>query len=131
MFMRMMINRRLVRAGGLVGVLLASLGLLTCVAGTVAVWAAKNRAQRVTAAVFNASDDALEFIATQLVLVNERLLSSREQVNGLAARAERLKSMQVELAVQAEAEPLTWTLDMLVSELKAAERWLDSIEAVA
>ena len=119
------------RSAGLAGLVLASLGLLACLAGAVGVWAVKNRAQSVAAAVFTVADDAFEFMATRLVLVNERLDASRQQVDGLAARAQRLQTNETEPEARAEVESLRTTLDAVVSELQAAEGWLDSIEAVA
>jgi hypothetical protein len=110
---------------------LSVLALLACLAGAVGVWVVKGRADRVVTAVFTAADDAFEFMDSRLALVRERVDSSREQVDGLAARAQRLQAMDAEPEARAEGESLRFALDTLVGELHAAEGWLDSIEAIA
>lgn len=119
------------RSAAIAGVVLSVLGLLACLAGAAGVWAIKHRVDGAVTAVFTAADDALEFMASRLVLLQQRIDSTRQQVDGLAARAERLQSMEPEVEARAEIESLRWTLDMLVRDLKAADGWLDSIEAVA
>jgi hypothetical protein len=113
------------------GLVLSILGVLACLAGAVGAWAAKNRAQAVAAAVFTAADDAFDFMATRLVLVNERLDSSRQKAGGLAARVQRLQTMDAQAQASDEVESLRRILDTVMSELNDAEAWLDSIEAVA
>ncbi len=114
---------------------LSVVGLLACLAGAAGVWMLKGRVDRAAMAVFTAADDAYEFMHTRLAIVHQRLDSSRERVDGLAARAERLRTMeagsQPEASDAAEIESLRSMLDQVASEMRAAETWLDSIEAVA
>jgi hypothetical protein len=124
------------RSAGIGALVLSILGLLLCMVSAAGVWAAKSRVDSIAAAFFGTADDAFEFMATRLVLVNQRLGSSRQQVSSLAERAERLRTMDAtgagsEPLVLAEFDALPWTLDMVLSELKASEAWLDSIQAVA
>jgi hypothetical protein len=110
---------------------LAVLGLAACLAGAAGTWAVKTRAQATAAAVFTAADDALEFIATRLVRVKERLDSIRPRVNGLAALAERLQSIDLGPDLKAVADSLRERLDSVAGELKDAEGRLDPIAAMA
>jgi hypothetical protein len=124
----MTIIRRAFAAAGLV---LALLGLLACLGGVAGTWAVKTRAQGAAAAVFTAGDGALEFIGTRLARVKERVESGRPQINSLAEWARRLQTIEVEADVKAAVESLRRQLDIVASEMTAAQSGLDAIEAVA
>jgi hypothetical protein len=124
----MTIIRRSAAAAGLV---LAVLGLVTCLAGAAGTWAVKTRAQDAAAAVFTTVDDALEFIGTRVGRVKERLDAARPRVTGLSALAGRLQSIELEADLKALADSLRERLDSAAIALKDAEGRLDPIEAVA
>jgi hypothetical protein len=124
---RMTIVRRSAAAAGLV---LAILGFVACLAGTAGVWTVKARAQTVAAAVFTATDEALDFVSTRIARVRERLTQLRPRVRGVSGLAERLQAIEIDRDLQVVLESLRERLDSLAGELHAAEGGLDSIEAV-
>jgi chromosome segregation ATPase len=134
------------RSACLASVAISILGLLLCLAGAIGVWASKSRGDRVVSAVFTAGDDAFEFMSSRLALVQQRVDATRRTMGDFSQQAGRLKARFAETSSAAENDPSTradsgaetpgveslrFSLDEMVSELKAAEGWLDSIEAVA
>lgn len=117
------------RSIGIGTVLLALLGLLLCVGATIGVWLVKNRVDAVGTAVFGTADDAFAFVDTKLDRVKLVVEKSRQRVSGISPIAERLKN--AEAAARKDCEPLLQALDEAYQELKSAESWLDSSQAVA
>lgn len=117
------------RSTGLGSILLSVLGLLLCIAGMAAMWAGKDRVDRVGAAIFGATDEALAFVGVKLDRVKQVLDKSQQRVTGVSQLAERLKNAQAD--VRKECEPMLKTLDAAFDELKGAESWLESSHAVA
>jgi len=117
------------RSAGFGALLLSIIGLLLCAAGVISVWICKSRADTVTAAAFGTADEAFVFLEDKLARVNQTLSSSRQRVNGMAGLAERLKTTGADLST--EIEPLQQTLDDVYDELRSAEHWLDSCQAIA
>ena len=117
------------RSIGLGTLLLALLGLLLCVGVTIGVWLVKSRVDAVGTAVFGTADDAFAFVDTKLDRVRQVVENSRQRVSGISRLAERLKNAEAD--AKKDCEPLLQALDEIYQELKAAESWLDSSQAVA
>lgn len=122
----MSLTRRIAGHGIL---LLALLGLLLCLGGIAGSWWAKNRVDTAGAAVFQAADNAFVFVDAKLDLVKQGLGQSRSRVVDLSRFADRLKNAEVD--VRQECQPLLKTLEDIHQELKWAESWLDSCQALA
>jgi hypothetical protein len=117
------------RLGGFGILLLATLGLLLCLGGIVGAWWAKSRVDAVGAAVFKAADKSFVFVDAKLELVKQGLGQSRSRVVDLSRFADRLKNTEID--VRQECQPLLQTLEDIHQELKWAESWLDSSQALA
>ena len=117
------------RSIGLGTLLLALLGLLLCVGVTIGVWMVKHRVDAVGTAVFGAADDAFAFVDAKLDRVKQVVEKSRQRVSGISRIAERLKNAEAD--ARKDCEPLLQALDEVYQELKSAESWLDSSQAVA
>ena len=117
------------RSIGLGTVLLALIGLLLCIGVTIGVWLVKNRVDAVGTAVFGTADDAFAFVDTKLDRVKQVVEKSRQRVSGISRIAERLKNAEAD--ARKDCEPLLQALDEVYQELKSAESWLDSSQAVA
>ena len=122
----MNIVRRLAGHGTL---LLAVLGLFLCIVGIVGVWVGKSRVDPFGTAVFGTADEALGFVDIKLDRVKQVLERSRHRVSDMSKIAERLNS--AEANARKECEPLLKTLEEVYQELKSAESWLDSSQALA
>ena len=117
------------RSIGLGIILLSAFGLLLCLAGIVGVWMVKSRVEAVGKAVFTAADDSLGFVDAKLDRVKDALDRSRQRVSWISTAAERLRNEKAD--ARTECEPLLHALDEVFQQLKAAESWLDSCQAVA
>ena len=123
---RMSLTRRL---GGFGILLLATLGLLLCLGGIAGAWWGKTRVDAAGATVFQAADHAFVYVDAKLALVKQGLENSRSRVIDLSRFADRLKNAEVD--VRQECQPLLETLEDIHQELKWAESWLDSSQALA
>jgi hypothetical protein len=122
----MIVVRRWAGPGTLV---LATLGLLLCIAGIVVAWVGKSRADAVSAAIFESADEAFGFVDFKLDRVKQVLKESRHRVGDMSRIAARLQS--TEANARKECEPLLQTLEDVCREMKTAESWLDSSRALA
>ncbi len=114
---------------GLGAILLSALGLLVCLAGIVGVWTVKSRVNAIGNAAFSAADGSLAFVDAKIDRVKEALDKSRQRVGWISKAAERLRDVKAD--ARKESEPLLQALDEVFQQLKAAESWLDSCDAVA
>ena len=114
---------------GLGAILLSVLGLLLCLAGIVHLWTVKSRVNAIGNAAFSAADDSLAFVDAKIDRVKEALDKSRQRVGWISKTAERLRDVKAD--ARKESEPLLKALDEVFQQLKAAESWLDSCNAVA
>jgi predicted nucleic acid-binding Zn-ribbon protein len=117
------------RSIGLGTILLSVLGLLICVAGIVGVSMVKSRVEAIGTAVFSAADDSLVFVDAKIDRVKQAVDNTRQRVGGISKLVERLRDEKAD--ARKEAEPLLQALDEVFQQLKAAESWLDSCQAVA
>ncbi len=114
---------------GLGAVLFSVVGLLVCLAGIVGVWTVKSRVNAIGNAAFSAADGSLAFVDAKIDRVKEALDKSRQRVGWISKAAERLRDVKAD--ARKEREPLLQALDEVFQQLKAAESWLDSCNAVA
>lgn len=117
------------RSAGYGALLLSAIGLLLCLAGIAGAWVGKSRLDAVAAALFGTADEAFGFIEVKLNRVQQALDTSRQRIGGLSGLAERLNAAGAD--VSAELQPLSQTLDEVYGELRSAEQWLDSGQAMA
>jgi hypothetical protein len=98
---------RLCIGGG--ALLLSMAGLLVCIAGVLVVWMLKSRIDVVGRALFEAADEAVDFVDAKLALVNQLLQKSRQRIRRITRVAERL--MDARADARKEIEPLLPILD--------------------
>ncbi len=117
------------RSTGLGTLLLSVLGLLLCISSTFILWAGRSRLDRIGTALFGTADEALAFVDVKLDRVKQTVDRCQQRVTGVSRLAERLKNAEVD--ARKECEPLLQKLNTVFDELKSAESWLQSGQAVA
>ncbi len=116
------------RSTGLGMMLVASAGLMLCLAGIVGVWVAKDHVDATGEKLFEAAEDSLAFMDKKLDRVETVFGNVRQRIGKLSKAVDRFPQNEAE----AEATSLLKTLDEEVFEpLKSAQTWLESTHAVA
>lgn len=118
------------RSAGLGMTIVASAGLVLCLAGIVGVWITKRHVDALGDKVFEAAEDSLAFVDKKLDRVETAFRDVHSRIGVLSKAVDRFPQKQAE--AETETRSLLKTLDEEVFEpLKSAQTWLDSTHAVA
>jgi hypothetical protein len=118
------------RSTGLGMTIVASAGLVLCLAMIVGVWITKRHVDAVGDKVFEAAEDALAFVDKKLDRVETAFRNVHGRIGVLSKAVDRFP--RKEAGADSETTSLLKTLDEEVFEpLKSAQTWLDSTHAVA
>lgn len=118
------------RCTGLGVILLASAGLMLCLAGIGGVWVAKGQVDALGERLFEAAEDSLAFMDKKLDRVETVFRDVHRRIGMLSKAVDRFPQKEAE--AETETTSLLKTLDEEVFEpLKSAQTWLDSTHAVA
>lgn len=118
------------RSAGLGIILVASAGLMLCLAGIVGVWVAKSHVDALGEKLFEVAEDSLAFMDKKLDRVETVFGNVHRRIGTLSTAVDCFPQKQAE--AETETTSLLKTLDEEVFEpLKSAQTWLDSTHAVA